>query len=153
MWLKFMLARLIASHQVVILCDNFEAYLFFAGQVYYHSMNNSPFWNLPEHKNLPYCPILTLIDMDYADRAPPLTSRANIWPIQASCPTPILWKSWAKQKNAAVLGMPLWDIKELKAGYVCAPCLASNVGSSLTTLQFVSQPRVQEISKQTREGP
>jgi hypothetical protein len=113
-----MLARLIASRQVVILCDNARAYLFFAGQVYYHSMDNDPFWNLPKHKNIAYCPILALIDVDSADRGPPITGSSNIWPIQASSPNPIRWKSWAKQNKAAELGMPLWSIKELTAGYV-----------------------------------
>lgn len=112
-----MLARLIASRQVVILCDNSEAYLFFAGQVYYNSMNNNPFRSLPKRENT-YCPILTLIDVDYADRGPPLTGSSTVWPIQASSPNPIRWKSWAKQNKAAELGMPLWSIEELAAGYV-----------------------------------
>ena len=47
-----MLARLIASRQVVILCDNSRAYLFFDGHVYSQLMNNDPFWNLPKHTTM-----------------------------------------------------------------------------------------------------
>ena len=119
-FLKFMLARLIATHQVVLLCDSSDAYLFYCGQVYYHPMNDSVFHNLPAHKNIPYCPILSLIDVDYKDRGPPFESSSNIWPIQVSSPNPIRWKSWAKQNKAAVLGMPLWSTDELTEGYVCS---------------------------------
>jgi len=113
-----MLARLIASRQVVILCDNDEAYLFFHGQVYNHSMDDRPFRYLPKHKHIPYCPILALIDVDYVKREPPIKSSVNIWPIQASSPNPVRWKVWSKQNNAALLGMPAWSVDELAEAYV-----------------------------------
>ena len=137
MYLKFMLVRLIATRQVVLLCDNSNAYLFYSGQVYRHPMGNSVFWNLPTHKNIPYCPILTLIDVDYDNMGPPMSSSSNIWPIQASSPNRIQWRSWAKQNKAIVLGMPLWSIDELTEGYVCSPFLPSTPAMSVRDHSFV----------------
>ena len=116
-----MLARLIASRQVVILCDNSRAYLFFDSHVYSQLMNNDPFWNLPKHKTMTYCPIMALINVDYKDQGPSITGESNIWPIQASSPNPIRWKSWAKQNKAAVVGMPHWTTDELAEGAPMPP--------------------------------
>lgn len=115
---KFMLARLIATRQVVLLCNNSSAHLFYCGQVYRRPMDVTVFERLPTHKNIEYCPILALIDVDYNNRGPPITDSSNIWPIQTSSPNPVRWKAWSKQNKAAMLGMPLWSIDELAEGYV-----------------------------------
>ena len=110
-----MLARLISAGQVVLLCDSSDVYLFFHGQVYGRS-TQSGFGDLPKRRGK-YCPVWALIDVDFKDRGAPLDSTSNAWPIQASSPNPIRWKSWRKQYGAAELGMPLWNKKELMAGY------------------------------------
>ena len=116
-FLKFMLARLISADQVVLLCDFNNIHLFYRGRVY---MRLAQFGieNLPKHQEIPYCPVWALIDVDFNDRGPPLSSTSNVWPTQASSPNPIRWKSWRKQYGAAELGMPLWSKEELMAGYV-----------------------------------
>jgi hypothetical protein len=115
-FLKYMLVRLISAKQVVLLCDSFYTYLFHRGQVYGRLMA-SGLGNLPRYRKA-YCPVWALIDMDFEERGPSIISSSNIWPIQASPPKPILWKSWSKQFGAALLGMPLWDMEELMEGYV-----------------------------------
>ena len=110
----FTLARLLSAHQVVLLCDNSELYLFFRRKVYNQSAESRIV--LPQSRY----PIWALIDVDYQDREPPyaLTGSASVWPIQTSPPNPVRWKNWAKQTGAAILGMPLWTMEELIEGYV-----------------------------------
>jgi len=109
--------RLISARQVVLLCDNSYVYLFYHGQVY-SRREEFGFEGIPTHKWERYCPILTLIDVDFGNREPRITSSSKIWPIQASSPNPIRWHSWSKQNAVAVLGMPLWSMGELMKGYV-----------------------------------
>jgi len=116
-FLKLMLARLISADQVVLLCDSINTYLFYQGRVYTR-LTQFGIGSLPKHQEIPYCPVWALIDVDFNDRGPPLSSTSNVWPIQASSPNPIRWKSWQKQYGAAELGMPLWNEEELMAGYV-----------------------------------
>jgi hypothetical protein len=47
-----------------------------------------------------------------------LNTGGYIWLIQASSPKPVQWRVWAKQRKAALLGMPLWNMGELMEGYV-----------------------------------
>ena len=117
-FLQFILAQLSSACQVVLLCENMQTYLFYCGKVY-----SRP--TLSGFKHLPtrpikgyYCPIWTLIDMNYADRGPPIDKGLNIWPVQASPSNRIRWKAWQKQYDAALFGMPLWSMKELIARYV-----------------------------------
>ena len=119
-----MLARLIATCQVVLLRNNSYAHLFYRGKVYRHPIDVGVFENLPTHKSIPYCPILALIDVDYENRGPPVTNSSNIWPIQTFSPNSIPRRACATQNKAAVLGMPLWGVDELKEGYVYFPFLA-----------------------------
>ena len=116
-FLFFMLARLFSAHQVALLCDSLNLYLFYRGAVYRRSATFG-FLDLPRNPNRRYCPIFAFIDVDYGDRGPYLNRVANVWPIQASSPNPIRWKSWVKQHKAAVLGMPLWSTEELIKGCV-----------------------------------
>jgi len=129
MFLKFMLARLISDRQVVLLCDINTVLLFYHGKVYSRPTQRG-FGDLPEHQEAPYCPIWALIDMDCLEEGPPITGSDNIWPIQASSPNPIRWKSWRKQTGAALLGMPLWKMNELMEGYVFSVFSLSAIHSS-----------------------
>ena len=72
-----MLARLIATRQVVPLCNNSYPHLFYHGKVYRHPMDVGAFENLPTHKNIQYYPILVLIDVDYENWGPPITDSSN----------------------------------------------------------------------------
>ena len=109
-FLMFMLARLLSLRQVVLLCDNLVVYLFYRGKVYTRSAEIGP-GNLPT-KDSGYCPVWGLIDVDYMNEEPSssITSNSNVWPIQASLPDPLRWRSWRTQNNAAslTLDMPLW---------------------------------------------
>jgi len=131
-FLKFTLARLISHRQVVLLCDITKAFLFYHGKVYSRPTQYG-FGDLPIHQEATYCPIWALLDVDYQDQGPPITARANIWPIQASYPNPIQWKSWRKQYNAALLGMPLWKMDDLMEGYVFSVFSPSAINSSHAT--------------------
>jgi hypothetical protein len=110
-----MLVQLISADQVVLLYDTSETYLFYSGEVY-EQPRQSGFKNLPENHR-PHFPVWALIDMDFGDRGPPITSSSDIWPVQASSNS-VQWKSWSKQFGAAELGMPLWNMEELMKGYV-----------------------------------
>ena len=163
-FLKFMLTQLISAGQVVLLCDSYEVYLFYHGQVYLR-LTVFGFGELPRHQHMRYCPIWALIDMDYNDHRPPITSTSNIWPIQASPPNPIQWKLWVKQNTAAVWGMPLWNMEELMQGYVFSLSSLSAINPGCVVqrrfvtdcpsslLQFTSPSPVQQLSKQTGEVP
>jgi hypothetical protein len=113
---NFMLAQLISAHQVVLLCDASTIYLFYHNQVYSRP-TASGFSGLPARKGTLYCPIWALIDMDCVDKGPPIVDASNIWPIQTSS-NPTQWNLWLRHNQAALLGMPLWDMKELTEGYV-----------------------------------
>jgi len=54
MFLKFMLAWLISANQVVVLCDSYEAHLFYHGQVYSRQAE-AGFKGLPRQKG--YYPV------------------------------------------------------------------------------------------------
>ena len=154
-FLKFMLAWLITFHQVVVLADAPNLYLFYQGQVYHQPML-SGFMNLPEFVGPQYYPIWALVDLDFQKtRATLITGSAKIWPIQAASPNPAQWESWFKQYGATRLGMPAgWTRQELIFGYVRSPFLPSipvmsfGSGLSLTTspLQFGSCTRLRQIS-------
>jgi len=115
-FLMFMLIRLIAAHQIVLLCTSASGWLFYQGEVY-NRPAISCFNDLPVRKGEGrYSPISTLIDTDSNDRAPSISIGFNIWPIQASSPRPKRYKSWSKQAGAALLGLPLWTMEELDKG-------------------------------------
>jgi len=113
-FLKFMLKQLLSARQVVLLCDNNDVWLFFRGKVYFRPVD-SGFRYLPRREA--YCPIWALIDVDLKDGGAPFQRSSNIWPIQTSSPRPARWKSWRKQYQAALWGMPLWEIEDLMQGY------------------------------------
>jgi len=131
MFLDFVLARLISARQVVLLCDTFTVHLFYHGKVYSRP-TQCGFGDLPKRRGAPYCPIWALIDMDYQDQGPLMSGGDRIWPIQASPPEPIRWKSWSKQNGAALLGMPLWEMDELMEGCVFSVLSLSAINSSHT---------------------
>jgi len=127
-----MLARLISARQVVILCTTSTAYLFYHGKVYSRRTLHG-FEDLPRRRGGLYCPIWMLVDVDGHDHGPPIGAGENIWPIQASSPNPIRWKSWRKQYDATLLGMPLWKMDELVEGYVFSVFSLSVINSSHAT--------------------
>ena len=91
-FLKFLLVRLISAHQVVLLCDSGDAWLFYNGRVYLQLVR-SGFKNLPRYKPSSYRPVWTLVDVDFKITEPPVKN-SNVWPIQSSPPDSIRWKSW-----------------------------------------------------------
>ena len=111
-----MLARLISANQVILLSTGSTLFLFYQNEV--HKRETTYFTCLPTHQINQDYPIWTLINVDALRQAPLIDSTHMIWPIQASSPNPSRWKTWSKQRNAAELGMPLWDVDELMAGYV-----------------------------------
>jgi len=118
---KFMLAQLISTQEVVLLCDSYKILLFFRGRVY-HRSTNSGFDFLPTPPITLYYPIWALVDVGLRQE-PPITESSYIWPVQTSSPNPIRWRDWSKHNKAALLGMPLWSMEELSEGYVfaCSP--------------------------------
>ena len=111
-----MLARLISAEQVVLLYTTSEVLLFYQEMVY---MREWPSFScVPMHQLDPLFYAWALVDADSTAQGPPINSDHAIWPIQASSPQPIRWKAWSKQRSAVVLGMPLWNMEELKQGYV-----------------------------------
>jgi hypothetical protein len=157
------LAQLVSTRQVVLLCNSIDAHFFYRGKVY-HRLATSGFKDLPERVNPPessdlpersdsdlpkrsnrrYFPIWTLVDVDNKPHGLNIPKKSNIWPVQASSPIPVRWKAWSTHYGAAVLGMPLWDMKELMEGCVFGlfpflpsiPAMAFHRGSSLTVLHL-----------------
>ena len=88
MFLNFMLARLLSLRQVVLLCDNLIAYLFYRGKVYFRSAEIS-LGSLPT-KDPGYCPVWGLIDVEYTKEEPPssITNNLRVWPSRFLFQTP-----------------------------------------------------------------
>ena len=120
-----MLARLTSANQAVLLFAQSTLYLFFQGTVF--ERNGTNFLYVPTHKRDEYFTMWTLIDTDGLNQPPPVSNGSLIWPIQASSPNPIRWKSWSKRRNAAIWGLPLWDRKELREGHVLATACSVDV--------------------------
>ena len=120
MFLNFMLARLILAGQSILLSTQSRLYLFHEGEV--HRRAAVDFAYIPTHKLDEQFTMWTLIDSGTTQ--PPIENWCLIWPIQVSSPDPIRWKIWRKQRSAALLGMPLWNIVELEEGYVSVACSA-----------------------------
>ena len=137
-FLKFMLAWLLSAQQVVLLCDNTRAYLFYCREVYFRATSDG-FWDLPVHREEPYRSVWGLIDVDFGEHGPPISSNPIIWPIQASPPKSVRWRSWHKQfTDSALWGMPLWSLDELVEGYAFSSFYSPSQGSSLTLLHLCS---------------
>ena len=150
-FLDFMLARLISAKQVVLVSTGSKVLLFYQGTVY---KREPPFFSCgPTHKlDKSFC-AWALIDADSKAQGPLISASDYIWPIQASSPQPTQWKQWGKQLNAAVLGMPVWNMEDLKERYVLTAfwhlsTLSFRRRSSLTVLrlQFTSSSGLQQIS-------
>ena len=123
LFLNFLLAWLISAQQVVLLSTAPTVLLFYQGKVYQREA--AFFTYIPTHK---FFHAWALIDADFKAQEVILNPRHNIWPIQASSPQPTRWQGWGKQFKAALLGMPLWNMEELKEGYViAASCNLSTV--------------------------
>ena len=116
-FLKFMLARLIQAGQVVLLCDASRTHLFYKGQAYSRSTVPN-FDNFPIHLKMPYYPVWALTYVGHGNTESPISATRSIWPVQTPPLNPTRWKSWRRQNGAALLGMPIWDMKELMKGYV-----------------------------------
>ena len=114
-FLTYMLVRLMAADQIVLLLNASGLRLFYHGKVYLRPAIHG-FSGIPEH-NTRY-PIWTLVDVDSWEEGPPLDPNLDIWPIQASDPDPRKFASWVKKYGAILLGMPLWNMEELIEGYV-----------------------------------
>ena len=116
-FLDFILARLISAKQVVLMYTKSATLLFYQEKVY--KQEPAFFSCLPRHKLDRFFHVWALINAD-SDTQPSIKPSHNIWPVQASSPKPTRWKGWSKQRAAIVLGMPLWNVEELKEGYVSA---------------------------------
>jgi len=114
-FLGFLVVRLLSLNQVVLLCDSDDAVLFYQGQVYTRPAKDA-FKDLPVNRG--YFPVWTPIDADSMTGGPSVKRRYDIWAVQASSPHPDRYKSWRKQTGAALLGMSLWDLRELLKGCV-----------------------------------
>ena len=79
-FLKWMTARLIAAHQVVVLCDYEDVRLFYHGKVYIRSAA-AGYKHPPEHLTKPYFPMRGLIDVDFQETPPRISGGSSIWPI------------------------------------------------------------------------
>ena len=112
-----MLVRLISAREVVILCSDKKVRLFYRGKVYSRPVSHN-FEDLPSRQKTRYCRIWTLIDADEESGELFIPRDANIWPLLACSPKSSRWTSWFKQYGASLLGMPLWTVEELLAGYV-----------------------------------
>ena len=108
-----MLARLISAKQVVLLFAKSTLYLFFCGKVY--EQLSCRFRGLPTRQKVRF-PIWALIDADTLSQPSLIDHSDDIWPVQASSPQPIRWKAWKKQFGAVLIGMPVWNMRELMAG-------------------------------------
>ena len=108
-----MLARLLSAKQVVALLTTPGLYLFYRGKVY--RRRSIEFRSFPERQETRF-PIWALIDADAFSQAPLIGPGNKVWPIQASFPQPAQWKGWQKQFGAVVMGMPVWNMKELMMG-------------------------------------
>ena len=157
----FMLVQLITAHQVVLLSNTRKDYLFYRGQVYSRPAE-AGYENLPENQQTNYSPVWALINMDSIERGPLIDRGLNIWPIQASPPNPVRWRAWAKQLDAALLGMPLWSMEELMEGYALSLFSLSAIDSgqsfisSLTVLrllQFTPSAQLRRVSRLSGEMP
>jgi len=113
-----MLAQLISTQEVVLLCDSNRILLFFCNKLY-HRLTISGFDFLPIPPPGRKHPIWALVDQG-RPKEPPITESTDIWPVQTSSLNPIQWANWAKHNKAAMLGMPLWNMEELKIGFVLA---------------------------------
>ncbi|GJJ07106.1 hypothetical protein Clacol_001306 [Clathrus columnatus] len=67
--------------------------------------------------------LFVLIDQDVltSEPRPGLVFGNHIFPIQASSPNPSRFKRWAKKRNAAIWGLPLWDETELNVALRLQP--------------------------------
>lgn len=113
-----MLVRLLSTGQVVLLSDAIAVHLFYRGEVYFRPATSDRFLDLPAFKRNQYYPIWGLINSDLDWQGPPLSEHCNVWPVQATSPIPVRFSAWRKQQAPTMLGMPLWDIKELIEAYV-----------------------------------
>ena len=144
MLLVFLLVRLLSHDQVVLLRGNNTTLLFYHGQVYSRSVRDG-LKNLPHsQKGFPegqgYLPVWGLVDRNSDKYGPDPSPRSNTWVIQACSPQPDRYESWRKHTGAALLGMPLWNLRELMAGYVFSFSCPGHVDrdSPLTVLRLFS---------------
>ncbi|GJJ07149.1 hypothetical protein Clacol_001349 [Clathrus columnatus] len=68
-----------------------------------------------EHR--PFLFVLIDQDVSASEPGPDLVFGDDIFPIQASSPNPSHFKRWAKTRNAAMWGLPLWNKTELNMAY------------------------------------
>ena len=146
-----MLARLISDNQAIVVSIRSDLYLFYEKEV--HKRRGAEFSSVPTHQRDENFTMWTLIDTDALAQPPVIDNLSPIWPIQASSPNPIQWKTWAKQRETPLLGMPLWGVEELKAGHVLAASCFTEVIVDYPLLQFTSASPLQQVSNRTGEVP
>jgi len=119
MWLFYALIRLLQLQDLAILVHRSETYLFISGQAYRIIDNKDCDMLLRRHKT--QRPIMALID---GDSESPSTESLGIalhlfvFPVHASSSNLGKYGWWAKRRAATIIGLPLWDVGELWAGYV-----------------------------------
>ncbi|KIJ34813.1 hypothetical protein M422DRAFT_34915 [Sphaerobolus stellatus SS14] len=124
-FLWYALICLIKKRQPVAFATNSLVYLFYDNRVWFTSADiNNVFFPLerlvtdPEECS-PFLFVLIDHDISTTEPIPPLHSGSNVFPIQASSPSPNRFKTWAKVRNAALWGLPLWDETELNKALRC----------------------------------
>jgi len=125
-----MLVRLISERQVIVQFNGTATTLFKAGEVYIYQGSGFAYVPVPREQSV--IPVWTLIDVDSGETGAPLTEDLLIWPIQASSPKPVRWRSWSKQFRSAIWGLPLWTLEELVYGYVFGSLPSPVVFTSLS---------------------
>ena len=110
-FLNFVLARLVLADQVVFTCSKHHLYIFYHGKVYFRPAETS-LMDLPIHPKGRLWPTWTLVDSDSSEKKPPF-GFTNIWPIQTSSPNPSRWEYLKNCYGAYVLGMPLWNVRNI----------------------------------------
>lgn len=129
MWLLYALIRLIQNNNEPFLFSRgHEIWLFFEGSVF--ARRPAIFTH-----DLPECAaghhLLALIDTDdtldsESQPEPLLVQNASpTFPVHAANANPNHYRSWMKQRSGTRLGMPLWTVEELRAGYVNTLCFLS----------------------------
>ncbi|KIJ55363.1 hypothetical protein M422DRAFT_151745, partial [Sphaerobolus stellatus SS14] len=117
-FLWYALICLIKKRQPVAFATDNLVYLFYDNRVWFTSAQTSNVFFprgrlVTDSEERPFLFVLIDHDISTAEPIPSLHSGRNVFPIQASSPSPNRFKTWAKVRNAALWGLSLWDETEL----------------------------------------
>ncbi|KIJ23241.1 hypothetical protein M422DRAFT_39715 [Sphaerobolus stellatus SS14] len=118
-FLWYALVCLIKKRQPVAFATNNLVYLFYDNRVWFTPAETSNV-SFPlgrpvtdSEERWPFLFVLIDHDISTSEPIPQLHAGEDVFPIQASSPSPNRFKTWAKARNAALWGLPLWDETEL----------------------------------------